>query len=76
MTTSDATKKDSFGTVFWKKILPKGFLKYGAKKVLCTLEYIFNKVDRGTVEKSDAVVVQYCPGRWLLQSKTNVSCSI
>ena len=66
MTTSDATKKDSFGTVFWKKILPKGFLKYGAKKVLCTLEYVFNKVDRGTVEKSDAVVVLvdgYCKVR-------------
>ena len=55
-------KEDPFGTVF-KKVLPKTFLKFSPKKVLCTLEYIFNKVNRGMVEKPDAVGGQYCPGR-------------
>ena len=37
-----------------------------SKKVLCALRYIFKKLDRGIVEKPDAVGAQYCPGKLLL----------
>ena len=54
-------KKDSFGTVF-EKFLPKPFLKFSAKKVLCVLGYIFNKVNKGIVEKLCTSEAQYCFG--------------
>ena len=34
-------------------MLPKTFLKYSAKTVLCALGYIFNNVNRGKVQKPD-----------------------
>ena len=46
-TTSDATEKDSLALHF--------FFKFSAKTVLCVLGYIFNKVNRGIVQKPTAV---------------------
>ena len=45
-----------------QKVLPKIFKKFSAKKVLCALGHIFNKVNRSIVEKSDAVEAQNWPG--------------
>ena len=44
-------KRDSFGITFYKNILPKIFFKFNAKRVLCSLGHIFNKVNRGIVPK-------------------------
>ena len=49
--------------LYLKYVLDKIFLKFSAKKFLCVLGYILNKVNRGIVEKPDAVGAHYCPGR-------------
>ena len=49
---SDTTKRDSFGALK-KKILPRIFLTFSAKRALCALGHIFNKVKRGVVQKSE-----------------------
>ena len=53
--TSDATKKDFFGTVVFKKVLPRIFLKFSAKRVLYALGHIFHKVRRGRGQKPDEI---------------------
>ena len=63
MTTFVATIKDFFCTIFKKKFLPRIFLKLSAKKVLCALGHIFNKVNRDIVEKPNADGAQNWPGR-------------
>ena len=45
-TTSNTTKKDSFGTTL-KKNFTKDFLQFSTKRALCTLGHIFNKVYGG-----------------------------
>ena len=47
------TKNNSFGTTFLKKVLPSIFLKFSAERVLCVLGHLFNKVNRGIVQKPD-----------------------
>ena len=54
-TASDATKKGVFWHYILKNILPKVFFKFRAKKVLCSLGHVFNKVNRGIVQKPDEV---------------------
>ena len=48
-------KRDSFGITFYKNILPRIFLKFSAKRILCPLEHIFNKVNRDVFERPDEV---------------------
>ena len=48
-------KKDSFGAKFLEKVIPRIFFKFSTKGVLCALGHIFNEVNRGTVQKPDAV---------------------
>ena len=55
--------RESFGFIFYKNILPKIFLKSSAKRVLCSLGHIFNKVNRGIVQKPDEVGTKNWPGR-------------
>ena len=57
-TTSDTTKKKSFGTTFLKKVLPWILFKLSAKRVICDLGNILNEVNRGIVQKPDAVGTQ------------------
>ena len=59
-TTSDATSK---ALNFRKKPYLGFFLKYSNKRVLRVLGHIFNKVNRGIVQKSDAAGTQNWPGR-------------
>ena len=47
----------------FKKNLRRIVFKFSAKRVLCALEYIFNKVNRGIVQKLDAVETLKWPGR-------------
>ena len=54
-TTSDATKKDSFGATFLEKFIPRIFLKFSTIRALSDIEHIFNKFNRGIVQKPDAV---------------------
>ena len=54
--------------------MPKIFLTVSAKKIFFALGHIFNKVNRGIFENSDAVGAQNWPGRWLLLSKTSAFC--
>ena len=56
-------KRDSFGITFYKNILAKIFLKFSAKRVLCSLRHIFNKVNRGKIQKPDEVGALDWPGR-------------
>ena len=51
-------KKDYFGTIFSKYILPSIFLKFSVKRVLCPLGLIFNRVNRGIVQKPDEVNIK------------------
>ena len=46
-------EKESFGIIFYKYILPKIVFKFSAKRVLCSLGHIFNKVNGGIVQKPD-----------------------
>ena len=50
-TTSDAIEKN----FFVKKGLPRIFSNCSTKTVLCALGHNFNKVNRGIVQKPDAV---------------------
>ena len=45
----------SFGIAFYKNILPIIVLKLSAKRVLNSLWHIFNRVNRGIVQKANAV---------------------
>ena len=53
-TTSDPKKKDSFGT---------SYLGFSAKRVLCALGHIFNKIKMRIAQKPDTVGQQNWPGR-------------
>ena len=63
MTTSDATKKDFFGTITSRNVLTRLYLKVSTKNVICALAHSFNKVNRGIVEKPEAVGEQNWPCR-------------
>ena len=55
MAAPDTRKKDFFGTTFQQNILTRIFLKFSARRVLSPLEHIFNKVNRGIIQKLDEV---------------------
>ena len=49
-------KRESFRTTFQnKRYYLRFFFKFSAKIVLCSLRHIFNKVNKGTVQKPDEV---------------------
>ena len=54
-TISDATKKDFLALHFLKKPYLGFFLKFSTRGVLFVLGHIFNKVNSGAVQTSDAV---------------------
>ena len=61
-TTSD-TRKERLIWRILKKVLPRIYLKFSAKRVLCAVGHIFNKVKRGIVQKPDTVGPQNWPDR-------------
>ena len=48
-------QKSTLLALHFKKLLPRIFLKFSAKRVLCDLGQILNKVIRGIVQMPDSV---------------------